>query len=122
MFNFSLGGNGMLRPTWPKAGVLYQCTECYLENWCLRPDQPQTLHALNLDKLRLFPQFLGALLEPEVKFPVLRGMLIMAMLSIGKELNGGLFSSTLARSAGTRARDVIQPTWGLALVLACELM
>lgn len=52
----------------------------------------------------------GALLESQVKFPVLRGTLIMAMLSMGKDLNQGSFSSMLARSAGTRAQDVIQPT------------
>lgn len=65
---------------------------------------------------------LGAFLQSEVKFPVLRDMLIMAMLSMGKELNSRSFSSTLARSAGTRTRGVIQPTGGLALVLGCELM
>lgn len=89
--------------TWPEAGVLYQHTECYLESWCLPPYQPQTLRALNLDKLLVPTLVLGALLESEVKFPVLTGMLIMAMLSMGKDLNGGSFSSTLARSGGTRA-------------------
>jgi len=69
MLSFSVGGNGMLRPTWPKAGVLYQCTECYVESWCLPPDQPQTLCALNLDKLRLMPHsFCETSLSPRSSF------------------------------------------------------
>lgn len=44
--------------------------------------------------------YLGALLESEVSFPVLRGMLIMAMLSMEKEFNRESFSSCLQGQLG----------------------
>lgn len=62
--------------------------------------------------------FGGPFLESELQFPVLRHKWIMAM---GKELNEGSLSS-LSKSAGTRARDIFQLTWGSALPLGSGVL
>lgn len=113
MFKLSCGEMMCSAQAGPNLG-LYLCSRG--SAWGLSAINPPCLQSGQAEAiLRLV---LGALLEYELEFLVLRHMWIMAM---GKKLNGGSLSS-LSKSPGTRAWDMIQLTWGSALPLGCGVL